>query len=290
MQKRSADSPARNPPRHKPSYSPGRNQKEKGRPHNRRDSPDRVRTQCDGALPDSSTFRTLYRGPDRQVASPAGSVTSECGPARFTRKACIVKQVTSPSRAESEREECRSAGAWTKSCCAIAEGLIKSEPKEFTAGCEDELCRAPSPAAQTETNPTSRSNRRQEIRIEVPPISRLYPQTWQQQLANRWANHEEQIRPAAEFRGPWHWMGESRNQGPVYAESSSYTRVKPPPRQNDSCSIFRTTCGKRTAHDITPRLAGTGCPPLLRPLTPQQSHSPPEASLLIGTLGVPPPP
>jgi hypothetical protein len=33
-------------------------------------------------------------------------------------------------------------------------------------------------------------------------------------------------------------------QGPVYAEFSSYTCVKPLPQQNDSCSIFRTTCGK----------------------------------------------
>jgi hypothetical protein len=104
MQKRRPNAPARNPPRHKSSHGPRRNQKEKDRPQNRRDSPDRIRTQRDEALPESSTFRTLYRGPDRQVDSPAGSVTSECGLSRFTRKVCIVKQVTSPFRAKSDRE------------------------------------------------------------------------------------------------------------------------------------------------------------------------------------------
>jgi len=60
MQKRSANVPARNPPRYKSSHGPRRNQKEKDRPHNRRDSPDRVRVQREGALPDSSAVFILY--------------------------------------------------------------------------------------------------------------------------------------------------------------------------------------------------------------------------------------
>src|SRR5580658_2680567 len=104
MQKRRTNPPARYPPWHESSHSARGDQKKQDRPHNRRDSPNRVRTQRDGALPHSSTFRTLYRGPDRQVASPAGSVTSESELSRFTRKVCIVKQVTSPSRAASDCE------------------------------------------------------------------------------------------------------------------------------------------------------------------------------------------
>ena len=83
-----------------PATVPGASNKKENRPHNRRDSPHPVDTQRDGALPDSSTFLTLYLDPARQVDCPAGSVTSECGPSRFTRKVCIVKQVRSPSRAE----------------------------------------------------------------------------------------------------------------------------------------------------------------------------------------------
>lgn len=60
MQKRSANVPARNPPRYESRHGPGRNQKEKDRPHNRRDSPDRVRTQRDGALAGSSAIFMLY--------------------------------------------------------------------------------------------------------------------------------------------------------------------------------------------------------------------------------------
>jgi hypothetical protein len=44
-------------------------------------------------------------------------------------------------------------------------------------------------------------------------------------------------------------------QGPVYAELSSYTRAKPPPQQNDSCSIFRTSLWKTVREVITRRLA-----------------------------------
>jgi hypothetical protein len=44
-------------------------------------------------------------------------------------------------------------------------------------------------------------------------------------------------------------------QGPVYAEFSSYTRAKPPPQQNDSCSIFRTSLWKTVTEVITRRLA-----------------------------------
>jgi hypothetical protein len=60
MQKRSANVPARNPPRYKSSHGPGRNHEEKDRSHNRRDSPGRVRTQRDGALAGSSAIFTLY--------------------------------------------------------------------------------------------------------------------------------------------------------------------------------------------------------------------------------------
>src|SRR5580692_2896033 len=104
MQKRRTNLPARDPPWHDSGHRTGSDHKKKDRPHNRGDSPNRVRTQRDGALPQSPTFRTLYLGPNRQVASPAGSVTSESELSRFTRKVCIVKQVTSPSRAASDCE------------------------------------------------------------------------------------------------------------------------------------------------------------------------------------------
>jgi hypothetical protein len=55
-------------------------------------------------------------------------------------------------------------------------------------------------------------------------------------------------------------MGESRNQGPVYAEFSSYTRTKPPPQQNDSCSIFRTSLWKTVTQVITSGLARNPTP------------------------------
>jgi hypothetical protein len=44
-------------------------------------------------------------------------------------------------------------------------------------------------------------------------------------------------------------------QGPVYAEFSSYTRVKPTRQQNDSCSIFRTNLWKTITEVITSWLA-----------------------------------
>ena len=121
----------------------------------------------------------------------------------------------------------------------------QSELKEFTAACEDELCRTPSPAAQTETNPTSRTIRRQEIRIQVPPISRIIPPN----LTAKNCQTDGQITRSKpdepqSFGALGTGWGRAILQGPVYAESSSYTRVKPPPRQNDSCSIFRTDCGK----------------------------------------------
>ena len=90
MQQRRTHAPARNPPRHKSSHSPGRNQKEKDRPHNRRDSPNRLRTQRGGALSGSPTTLTPYFEAGTQVEYPTGAVTSECGLSRFTRKFWIV--------------------------------------------------------------------------------------------------------------------------------------------------------------------------------------------------------
>jgi hypothetical protein len=74
-------------------------------------------------------------------------------------------------------------------------------------------------------------------------------------------------------------------QGPVYAEFFSYTRAKPPPQQNDSCSIFRTNLWITVTEVITRGLARKPTPVLLRRLAPQQSHPPPEACLLRGIAG-----
>ena len=246
MQQRSAHAPARNPPRHKSSHGPRRNQKEKDRPHNRRHSPDRVRTQRDGALPDSSTFRTLYFEARTGRSTPrAGSVTSECGLARFTRKVVhrVASHISVPRGVGARRMPIR----WHLDEILVRDRrrADQSELKEFTAACEDELCRTASPAAQTETNPTSRTIRRQEIRIQVPPISRIIPPN----LTAKNCQTDGQITRSKpdqpqSFGALGTGWGRAVMQGPVYAESSSYTRVKPPPQQNDSCSIFRTTCGK----------------------------------------------
>jgi hypothetical protein len=63
-------------------------------------------------------------------------------------------------------------------------------------------------------------------------------------------------------------------QGPVYAESSSYTRVQPPPQQNDSCSIFRTSLWKTITQVITSRLARNPIPSGISTPRPAAEPSP----------------
>jgi hypothetical protein len=77
-------------------------------------------------------------------------------------------------------------------------------------------------------------------------------------------------------------------QGPVYAEFSSYTRAKPPPQQNDSCSIFRTSLWKTVTEVITRRLVSPEADPCSTSTPrPAAKPSPARASLLIAILGYP---